>query len=232
MGEPELHIDPGNQMKQVLEFDSLMLSFGGRPILSNVAIKCSTGEIVGILGRNGSGKSSLMQIVFGSLSADYKSVRVNGGSLHGNYIKEKHIAYLPQDSLIPSYIRIDRALSLFGVREEALLDEFPEAREWLKLYPSQLSGGSQRIVEALLILKSNAPFCLLDEPFTGVMPVYVERLKQIIQNARSEKGIIVTDHLYRDVISITDHLYVLANGQTYPVSGEGELQRRGYIGSR
>ncbi|HMJ67424.1 MAG TPA: ATP-binding cassette domain-containing protein [Cyclobacteriaceae bacterium] len=219
-------------MKQALEFDSLMLSFDGRPILSNVSIKCNTGEIVGLLGRNGSGKSSLMQVVFGSLAGDYKSVRINGKSLHGNYIKEKHIAYLPQDSLIPDYVRVDKALTLFGLREEALLDEFPESRDWLRLYPSQLSGGTQRIVEVLLILKSKAPFCLLDEPFTGVMPVYVQRLKQIILNTRSEKGIIITDHLYRDVISITDRLFVLANGQTYQVNGESELQRRGYINSR
>jgi ABC-type lipopolysaccharide export system ATPase subunit len=216
-------------MKQELEFDSVALAFDQRPILSSVAIKCFTGEIIGILGRNGSGKSSLMQVVFGSLRAEYKSVRVNGRSLNSDYFKERLISYLPQDSLIPNYIRINNALSLFGVSKEELLLDFPESHEWLTLYPSQLSGGSLRIVEALLILKSKASFCLLDEPFTGIMPVYVQRLKEIILNARKKKGIVITDHLYRDVMSIADRLFVLDKGQTYPVRNELELQQRGYI---
>lgn len=216
-------------MNAILEFDSVNLSFGTRSILSSVAVECRTGDIVGILGRNGSGKSSLMQVVFGSLTSDYKSVRINGKSLQGNYLSGRHMAYLPQHNLIPNSIRIDKALSLYEIDEDDLLMEFPEAGEWLKHYPQQLAGGSRRVLEVLLILKSRATFCLLDEPFTGVMPVQVTRLQQIILDARRSKGISITDHLYQDVMTIANRLLVLSNGQTYSVNNAEELRVRGYL---
>ncbi|HZY81601.1 MAG TPA: ATP-binding cassette domain-containing protein [Cyclobacteriaceae bacterium] len=206
----------------VLELDSILLNYDSRVILSNVAIRCNTGEVIGILGRNGSGKSSLLQVVFGSKKAQYRSVRINGD------VKEDQITYLPQDNLIPNYIRISRALSLYKIDQDDIVSEFPESKDWLTLYPQQLSGGSRRIIEVLLVLKSRAPFCLLDEPFTGIAPIYIDKLKLIIKNTHT-KGVIITDHLYRDVMSIADRLYVLTNGQTYPVKNEHDLKHRGYI---
>jgi lipopolysaccharide export system ATP-binding protein len=72
-------------MKNILEFDSLDLRFDGRRILSGTYIKCQQGEVVGLLGRNGSGKSSLMKVVFGTLGVEHKSVRVNDIALEGDY---------------------------------------------------------------------------------------------------------------------------------------------------
>jgi ABC-type multidrug transport system ATPase subunit len=216
-------------MTNTLEFDSLELWFEKRPILSGIYVKCAAGEVVGILGRNGSGKSSLMKIVFGSLKASHQSIRINGESLPYDFIEKRLIGYLPQDNLIPSFLSIRKALKLFGVDEGEIMKAFPETEDVLGLYPQQLSAGSLRIIEALLILKSKALFCILDEPFTGLMPVNIDKLKQIISAEKKKKGIIITDHLYRHVLSLTDRLYLLANGRTYQVKDEEDLMTRGYL---
>lgn len=216
-------------MKSVLEFDSLELSYDTRTILSGIYMKCEVGEIIGVLGRNGSGKSSMMKIVFGSMKGSHQSIRINGESLPPNHLPKKLIGYLPQESLLPSFISIRKAFRLFGINEGEIIADFPEIKDFLQFTCKQLSGGYQRIVEAMLILKSRAPFCILDEPFSGLMPAHIERLKQIIVNEKSKKGIILTDHLYRHVLSITDRLYLLTNGKTYPVTGEDDLVMRGYL---
>jgi ABC-type multidrug transport system ATPase subunit len=216
-------------MKNVLEFDSLELSYERRSILSSIYIKCEVGEAVGVLGRNGSGKSSMMKIVFGSLKGSHQSIRIDGESLPPGHLQKKLIGYLPQDNLLPSFISIRKAFRLFGIDEQEIITDFPEVGDFLQFTSKQLSGGYLRIVEALLILKSKAPFCILDEPFSGLMPVHIERMKQIIANEKSKKGIIITDHMYRHVLDITDRLYVLANGKTYSVNGEADLVARGYL---
>lgn len=216
-------------MSVTLEFDSLELTYGTRTILSSIYMKCEVGEVIGILGRNGSGKSSLMKIVFGSLKPTYKSIRINGNPLPSNHITGQRIGYLPQHNLIPPYISVRKAIKLFRIDEDEILSPFPEVKNFLEQNTTQLSGGYRRILEALLILKSKTQFCILDEPFSGLMPVHVEKMKELIIAEKNKKGIIITDHLYRDVISITNRLYLLANGKTYAVKSEEDLISRGYI---
>jgi ABC-type multidrug transport system ATPase subunit len=218
-------------MNDILEFDSLELKYDTRSLLSSVYMKCEVGEVVGLLGRNGSGKSSLMKVVFGALRGDHQSIRINGRHLPQDYIPKRLIAYLPQEDLIPSFLSVRKALQLFGIPEEDILSQFEEIKEFLNLKPKQLSGGYLRVIEAMLILKSKAPFCILDEPFSGLMPIHVEKLKELIKAEKNKKGIIVTDHLYRDVLAITDRLYLLANGKTFFIKHEDDLIARGYINS-
>ena len=216
-------------MKDILEFDSLELKYETRSILSSIYMKCEVGEVVGLLGRNGSGKSSLMKVVFGSLKGDHQSIRINGKQLPDDYMAKRLIGYLPQENLMPSFLSIRKVFKLFGINEEEIISQFEEIKGFLNLKPKQLSGGYERIIEAILILKSKTLFCILDEPFSGLMPAHVEKLKQIIVAEKNKKGIIVTDHLYRDVIAITDRLYLLANGKTYFIKNEEDLIERGYV---
>ena len=97
-------------MINTLEFDSLYLEFGFHRVLSSVYMSCATGQIVGLLGRNGSGKSCLMQVVFGTMGAESKSLRFNKIPLVENYLKKKVIAYLPQGHLLPPFISFKKAL--------------------------------------------------------------------------------------------------------------------------
>src|SRR5689334_15978519 len=104
-------------MKDVLEFDGIELSYGEQRVLSGIYMKCSVGEVVGILGRNGSGKSSLFKVVFGSQSAEHRSIRMNGNTLPRDFIRRRIIGYLPQTNLMPPHITIAKAIDLFGIDE-------------------------------------------------------------------------------------------------------------------
>lgn len=216
-------------MKDVLEFDGIELNYGTRRILSGVYMKCVVGEIVGVLGRNGSGKSSLFKVVIGSQAATYRSVRVNGNPVPSDFVRKRLIAYLPQSDLIPPYVTIGKAIDLFEIDKTEVLELFPELEKQLSLRPNELSGGYRRLVELMLVLKSRSRFCLLDEPFSGVMPVHVERIQQLLKDACKDKGIILTDHLYRNVMATAERVYVLSNGSTYLVKNADDLVLRGYL---
>lgn len=216
-------------MSDRLEFDSIEVSFNGRTLLSNIYMSCETGKVTGLLGRNGCGKTTLMKIVFGAVPFEQKSVRVNGHSLGMKYLTRKLIGYLPQSDLIPPYLSIRKAFRLFGVSEYDLTEVFPEVAGMLDLNPAAISGGYLRIFETFLILRSEARFCLLDEPFTGLTPLYIEKMKDIISAAKATKGIVVSDHMYRHVSDVSDSLYLLANAQTYRILNPEQLVSLGYL---
>lgn len=216
-------------MKQILEFDSITLAFGFNSVLSSVSMSCETGEVVGLLGRNGAGKSCLMKAVFGSLPVEFKSVRVNKKPLFGSYLSKKIIGYLPQDSFIPPYVKIGEAIKNFHIAPERIIEQAQVVKDWLNLKPDECSGGSLRLIETMILLFSEKPFCLLDEPFSGLMPLHVELVKKIILSEKRTKGIIISDHLYQHVKSISDKIYVLSNGQTYLMKNEEHLVKHGYL---
>ncbi len=216
-------------MNDTLEFDSIEISFKDRKLLSGIYMKCETGHVTGLLGRNGCGKTTLMKIVFGAIPLEQKSVRMNGLSLGTDYLSRQCIAYLPQSDLIPPYLTIRKAFSLFDVSVDELAVVFPEVAGMMDLTPSAISGGYLRIFETFLILQSKARFCLLDEPFTGLTPLYIDKMKEVISKAKATKGIVVSDHMYRHVSDVSDNLYVLANGQTYRVINPEQLVSLGYL---
>lgn len=218
-------------MSHILEFDSLYLEFGPHTVLKNIYMKCQTAEIVGLLGRNGSGKSCLMRIVFGEMNASYKSVRINGDACAGNYLSRKLINYLPQSSFIPSFLTARQALKLYKISEQELFIAIPAFKDFLNHKPGEMSGGYLRLFEVLLVLKSPTLFSILDEPFSGLMPIHIEALKEIIISEKMNKGIIITDHLHRHITSISDKLYVLTSGQTYQVNDLEQLIVLGYLRS-
>lgn len=211
------------------EFDSLYLEFGMKRILSSIYMKCTTGQIVGLLGRNGSGKSCLMQIVFGTMPAESKSVRFNGARLMEDQLAKKIIAYLPQSDLLPSFVTFKQALKLYSIEEQKILADFPELATFLKQKSSEVSGGERRLFEILIVLYASHPFCILDEPFSGLMPIHIEKLKEVFTLEKRNKGIIITDHMHRHVREIADEIYLLTNGTTYPVKTEEQLVELGYL---
>lgn len=215
--------------KYMLEFDGIALSFGSHTILSSVYMKCETGKIIGLMGRNGSGKSSLMKTVFGSLKNTDQSIRVNGFPLIGNYQKDKFISYLPQEIFIPSRLTVASSLEYYDLSSENLTDYFPDFKILLSNTVTSLSGGHLRLLESFLILKSPHSFCLLDEPFSGLMPLHIESIKDLIVQAKSTKGIILSDHLYRHTMEMADDIYLLANAKTYLIKDREELVFRGYL---
>jgi len=91
-----------------------------------------------------------------------------------------------------------------------------------------LSGGNVRLLETLILLFSEAKFLLLDEPFTGLSPIMVENLLLVIKSESKNKGIIISDHLYQNVLEISDRLMLLDEGRIKEIEGIDDLIRNGY----
>lgn len=216
-------------VKNVLEFDSLYLEFDLHKVLQDVYMKCEQGEVVGLLGRNGSGKSCLMQIVFGSMRAYQQSVRINGEYVLNTNISKGLIHYLPQESFIPKSLKVKTVIAHYNLSADDLIIAFPNFVSKLNDSIGALSGGEVRLLEIFIILKSKGLFCILDEPFSNLMPLHIEKVLQLIEHCKVNKGIIITDHLYSYLIEASGRLYLLQNGKTYPIKNPEELIQYGYL---
>ena len=170
-----------------LKVDSVQLSFDDRKILQGIYLSCKQGEILGLLGRNGSGKSSLLRIIYGTLVPGYKYISINDEYINKGYIGNR-IAYLPQHNYLPNGAKISSLARL--VVDDQAWDEFAGLRIYQDHYHKtvgQLSGGELRMLETLLVLYNKADFILLDEPFTHISPVQTEYLKPGNQVAGTKK---------------------------------------------
>jgi lipopolysaccharide export system ATP-binding protein len=212
-----------------LKVDSIQLSFDDRKILQGVCLGCSQGEIVGLLGRNGSGKSSLLKIIFGSLVPSYKYVSINDDFISKGYINNR-IAYLPQHNYLPRGIKISSLARM--LIDNSWWDEFTELsiyKDHRNKTAGELSGGELRILETLLILFNKADFILLDEPFTHISPVQAEFFKPLLKTVSQKKGLIITDHQYYNVLDVSDRLIILEDGYTKPINHVDELVTYRYL---
>ncbi|PJJ79578.1 ATP-binding cassette domain-containing protein [Mucilaginibacter auburnensis] len=213
----------------VLKVDSVQLAFDLRKILQDVYLECKQGEVVGLLGRNGSGKSSLLKIIFGRLTPGYKYVSIDNEFVKKGYINNK-IAYLPQHNYLPRGISIKTLAT--KIVSEQYWDEFNNQsiyKNHAHKKPEELSGGELRQLEMLMILYSKADFILLDEPFTHVTPIQCEYFKTIIKTVSKTKGIIITDHQYQNVLDVSDRIILLTEGSTKPITNIDELAVYRYI---
>jgi ABC-type multidrug transport system ATPase subunit len=219
-------------LTNTLEFDSLYLEFGLHKVLQDVYVRCQQGEVVGLLGRNGSGKSCLMKIVFGSMKAYQQSVRINGNYVLNTNIKKRFIQYLPQASFIPPFLTVQTVCAQFQVSTQSLVAFAPELQTQLHSQITELSGGEIRLLEIFLILKSNGLFCILDEPFSFLSPMAIERVIALINEEKAVKGILLTDHLYKSLLAVSDTIYLLNNGKTHLIKDAAELIQFGYLPNR
>ena len=213
---------------QVLEADGIRIAFGGREVLGSIYMRVQTGQIVGLLGRNGSGKSVLLQTIFGARTVADASVRVNGRRVVPAFRQPGLLNYLPQEPLLPPSLSLARAARLLGVDMEAATARFPELRSQFGQRLGELSGGSGRLMQALLLLHADTAFSLFDEPFSGVMPVHVETLAEEMQRVKTRKGLLITDHRYAEVLPICDVVYLLHQGRLLQLAGDVREQLRDY----
>ncbi len=214
-------------MNHKLEADSIQLEFDGRKILSDIYIKCETGKITGLLGRNGQGKSCLMKIIYGSLKCE-KSVRFDNISQFEAFKRPDLLLYLPQFNFIPKGLSLKRIFSDFDLDYSTFKNSFPEFSSKYQLSINRLSGGEQRMVELYIILKSKSQFAMLDEPFTHLSPLQIEKVKVLLVEEKANKGLLITDHMYKHITEISDSLYVIANMKTHLTKSLEEIETLGY----
>lgn len=215
-----------------LYVDSVTKEFGTHQILTDVFITCKQGEIIGLLGRNGSGKSTLLKIIFGALKADHKFVKVDDKYINNLYDCRNLIQYLPQNGFLPTHITIKKVISVFcEPLQAALLFEMELVKPFLHQKSNDLSGGEKRLIEILILLYSKAKYVLLDEPFNGLAPLHIEIVKGKIKERATEKGFIITDHDYVDVLDLSTSIILLHDGATVKIKDQQELIDFGYLPS-
>lgn len=215
----------------VLEADGIRVLFDGRPVLTDIYLRVQTGQLVGLLGRNGSGKSTLLQTIFGARTVPDASVRVNGRRAVPAFQTPGLLNYLPQAPALPAALTIAQAARLLGVDTDAATANFPELRPQLSGRLDELSGGSARLLQALLLLHAPTAFSLFDEPFSGVMPLHVETLAREMQLLKLRKGLLITDHRYEAVLAACDVVYLLHQGRLRQLAADPwpELREYGYV---
>ena len=191
-----------------LDVSNLHLEYGFKRVLWDTCLHCETGQVVGILGRNGGGKSCLMQVIYGELRLKDQYVAIDGRAL---LTRERH----PED--------------MRYLLQQSFVEDFPDfvgtARKRMKTF----STGERRMIEVYAVLASDSKFCLLDEPFSFMMPLHVQKMKEVIRREKKRKGIVITDHYFDDVIDISDELFILRSGKAWRVNGREDLELLGYI---
>ncbi|RYF20614.1 MAG: ATP-binding cassette domain-containing protein [Flavobacteriales bacterium] len=211
-----------------LYIDSVNHHYGDREVLSSVFLNCKVGEVVGLLGRNGSGKSTLLKVIFGEIKPRFMHLKVDGKLTEKAYLSGQ-VAYLSQGFFIPQYLIIKDLVNLFTNKYKDQLLAIDVIKANLTAQIGTLSGGNRRLVEALLLIYSDAKYLLLDEPFSQLAPIVTEEFKSHIIKFSSIKGFIVTDHYYRQILAVSTRVVLINNGCNYAINSEDDLILNGYL---
>ncbi|MEY8486438.1 ATP-binding cassette domain-containing protein [Parabacteroides sp. ASD2025] len=212
-----------------LEVDSVVKAFKEKTVLSDVYLCCRPGDIIALFGHNGSGKSTLLNIIFGTLKGDRSFIRINGKVIKGAAYRTGMVAYLPQHDFIPPNLTIAQAVELYIPKEQ--YKQFLGDRFLFKVRNNKiahLSGGELRYLEIKLILYSKAAYLLLDEPFNGLSPVAAEEIRMHIAESARTRGIILTDHNFREVHKIVNRILLLDQCYLKEIKEKEELIPYGY----
>ncbi len=213
----------------VLEVDNIELSFNNKKILSGIYLKAETGKVTGILGRNGCGKSCLLEIIFGNLKSKYSNIRIDRKKNNKTLYSYNNVAYLPQYQLLLKALKLKTIFKLFDQEWEDFVLLFNHFEIYKNSKIEELSSGEVRIVETYLIVCSQKKIILLDEPFSFIAPIYVEKIRALIEEEKKKKIIIITDHFYNEILEMSDTLYLLKNGYSKQIKNRNDLLQEGYL---
>ena len=236
---------------RTLEVRGLEKSYKGRRVVGGVSLRVQEGEIVGLLGPNGAGKSTTFYMVVGRVTPDAGQVLLGDRDITQLPMYRRArlgLGYLPQEASVFRRLSVRENLDLVlqenghdpAFREETihhLVEEFGLHRI-VDAPGYALSGGERRRVEIARCMAIMPSFLLLDEPFSGIDPIAVYDIQQIILDLRKKGfGILLTDHNVRDTLAITDRACLIHQGQIV-VEGspqdvaESEVARKFYLGER
>lgn len=211
-----------------MEADGIVLELGVKKLLSDIYVHCETGKVTALLGRNGCGKTCLMNVMYGNMNPNSKSVRFDGKVVPVPFARPDLLLYLPQFNFVPGEFRLKKVFSHFDLEYAHFETLFPEFKLKYKERVGSLSGGQRRLLEIYLVLMANSKFAMLDEPFSLLSPIFIEIVRELIVRQKEKKGILVTDHMFRHIITISDEIYLLADGQTRKIKDINQLETLGY----
>lgn len=211
----------------LLRSEGLAKRYKKRTVVNNVTIQVKQGEIVGLLGPNGAGKTTTFYMIVGMVPPNGGKVYLNSTEITSLPMYRRArmgIGYLPQEASI--FRRLTVKENLLAVLEmsglsrkdqeikcEQLLNDFG-LTHLVKSKGYMLSGGERRRTEIARALALDPKFMLLDEPFAGIDPIAVEDIMRIVTKLKEKNiGVLITDHNVHETLSITDHSYLLFEGQ-------------------
>ena len=202
----------------IIELDNVELYYQSKPILSNLYLKAETNCLTTIIGRNGSGKSSLLGILFGDIKPKYRLIRIDGEPITVPLYTLGNIKLLPEFPMTPGHLRIKTAFKQYEVSWELFKSFFPDFKPGPEQCFKELSTGEKRMLEVFMVLKSSSEIVLLDEPFKSLGPIAIERIKQIILEEKRKKILICADNRDENWQDITERTYLLQNRTLKPLA--------------
>ena len=224
MAEHKLEVAEGHGG---LKVDSLRKSYSKRFVIRDVSIQLNRGEVVALLGPNGSGKTTCFYSIAGLITPESGKVSIDGRDVTRLPMYRRArlgISYLPQEISIFRGMTVENnILAVLELNEpdrkrryerlEELLNEF--SIDLLRRAPAlALSGGERRRVEIARCLASNPKYLLLDEPFAGIDPIAVGEIRALVSALkRRDIGVLITDHNVRETLEIVDRAYILHDGK-------------------
>ena len=210
-----------------LEVRNLTKTMGKKTVLQSLSLELNRGEVVGLLGANGSGKSTAFYLMMGLLKVDkgqifLRSTDITHMSVHHRSLLG--LGYLAQRSSVFRSMSVeDNLLATMEIRRLPTERKQERLQELLELFSithirhrkaALLSGGERRRVEVARVLITEPKFLLLDEPFAGVDPVTISEMQDMIRRLQKDGlGILITDHNAREILRCCSRTYVLAEGQ-------------------
>jgi lipopolysaccharide export system ATP-binding protein len=221
----------------LLETRKLVKYYGGRKVVNHVDITVHRGEIVGLLGPNGAGKTTTFNMIVGLVEPSGGDVMFDGESItRVPMYRRVHlgIGYLSQEPSVFRKLTVEENIMAvletlhLGRKQRrrlltSLLDEL-NISHLAKHKGYTLSGGERRRLEITRALVTNPSFILLDEPFSGVDPIAVDDVQEIISELKAKGlGILLTDHSVRETLTITDRAYLMADGKVLIFGTAAEL---------
>lgn len=232
-----------------LHVTGLRKSFKKRVVIQDISLELRRGEVVALLGPNGSGKTTTFYSIAGLISSDGGQVKIDGLDVTTMPMYRRArmgLAYLPQETSIFRGLNVEENINCIldistplkserKAKLEKLLSDF--RIEHLRRTPSlALSGGERRRVEIARALATDPKYILLDEPFAGVDPISINDVRNLVSDLKSRNiGVLVTDHNVRDTLKIVDRAYILHDGRVI-ISGlpedviNNDNVRRVYLG--
>ncbi|WP_452220507.1 ABC transporter ATP-binding protein [Lacinutrix salivirga] len=212
--------------------ENLHKKFGKNQVLKGVNLTINEGGIFAVLGPNGSGKTTLIKSVLGMVIPNKGNITVQGENIYKNSDYRHKIDYLPQIANFPSNLRVKELIKMIKdlrkpTNEDERLIKLFRLEPFLDKKLGQLSGGTKQKVNLVLTFMFDSPLVILDEPTTGLDPISLIRLKDLIKAEKAKgKTILITSHIMSFVEEVSDEIVFILEGKIYFKGSIQELKTK------